>query len=153
MTSTNVIFGNAMLLKMQQEFPDKIFRLSKKGAVNYQTSSGRWLACCIHGSQVAACRKPGCENGDFCGCRGERGAQLVRSVCPKHNGASICQHGNRKNMCKVPPRRRNRISKAKPSAKRFTMPRRCKKFTKSAAATPTLDASFIMHEPQTREAV
>lgn len=98
-----MIFGNAMLVKMQQEFPDKVFRLSKKGAVNYQTSSGRWLACCIHGTQVAACRKPGCENGDFCGCRGERGAQLVRSVCPKHNGASICQHGNRKNMCKVPP--------------------------------------------------
>lgn len=103
MTSSNCIFGDEMLQQMRETFPFMQFKLSKKGAVNYQTSGGRWLACCIHGSQVATCNKDGCGKGSYCGCVGPMGGKVMTNRCATHGGASLCEHGNQKDFCKIAP--------------------------------------------------
>lgn len=107
MTSSNWIYGEEMLTFMQEKYKAEgrtvALKLSKKGAVNYQTEKGRWVPCCIHGSQSSICHKEGCEKGSKCGCKGKRGGLIDRNRCKIHGGASLCEHGKPKDFCKTPP--------------------------------------------------
>ena len=103
-TNNNVALGAEALRTLQEQLPHKSFRLNKKGVVQYQTSGGRWLRCCAHGSQVGACKRDECaKSGDYCGCVGARGAKTRTRDCAVHGGQSLCQHGKQKNFCKTAP--------------------------------------------------